>query len=220
MLIYKEGKNFHNSEDISNYINEVIKELHLVKDKVVREVVIQKLSKETGVMPETLLSLLSKEEKIDKPAIVIFPKKEAAMQSKYQKACERIIFYMLHYKEVIRLFNESSVFIPIQEYRYLACEIVSFYTKYQCISIADFMAYLGDKKELADTLSKVLILPLPETYIGEEIEDYIDVLNACTVEMEIKRLQNVFQSSSDGDKAHIANQIMELRKGVNTNGTD
>ncbi|MDD4643830.1 MAG: DNA primase [Bacilli bacterium] len=221
MFIYKEGKNLNNSDDVSNYIDNVIKELNLVKDKIVREIIIQKLSKETGVSVETLLSLLNKEELSTKVAITKPPKEKYKMQSKYEKAYERLLFYMLKYKEVIRLFDDSDVFIPVKEYRYLACEIISFYKKYGDINIADFIAYLGSKKELMEILSQIIMLPLPEEYSREEIDDYIKVLNDYTVEIEIKRLEGVLKECSvDTDRANIANQIMELRKGVDLDGNN
>jgi DNA primase len=221
MIIYKDGKNLHNSEDISNYINEVIKEVNLVKDKIVAEVAIQRLSKETGISIETISSLLVKEEKANIKELPKLVKKEVKIQNKYQEAYERLLFYMLRHKEVIRLVDESDVFIPEQEYRYLACEIISFYKKYETISIADFIAYLQDKKELIETLNKIMYLPLPEDYIREEIDDYIKVLNDYTISLEIKRLETLFKSSNSGlDKANIANQIMELKKGVDTNGSN
>jgi DNA primase len=221
MTIYKSGKNLHNSEDISNYINEVIKEVNLVKDKIVAEVAIQKLSKETGVSTETITSLLAKEEKANIKEVPKVIKKEIKIPNKYQEAYERLLFYMLRHKEVIRLVDESDVFIPSQEYRYLFCEIISFYKKYETISIADFITYLEDKKELLDTLNKVMYLPLPEDYIREEIDDYIKVLNDYTITLEIKRLEEIFKNTnSEIDKANIANQIIELKKGVDTNGNN
>jgi DNA primase len=219
MIIYKNGKNLHNSEDVSNYINEVIKELNLVKDNIVREITIQKLNKETGVSIETLSSLINKGEKQSKELIPNNKKKEIKLQNRYQESYERLLFYMLRHKEVIRLFDESDVFIPAQEYRYLACEIVSFYNKYQSIDIADFMAYLEDKKELLNTLSKIMFLPLPEDYVREEIDDYIKVLNEYTVDLEIKRLEELMKNTTSViDKANIVNKIIQLKKGVDING--
>ncbi|MDD2203557.1 MAG: DNA primase [Bacilli bacterium] len=220
MIVYKEGKNLHNSNDVSNYINEVIKELNLVKDNIVREITIQKLSKETGVMVSTLTSLVNKNDKANQSTQVVSTKKEIKIRNKYQKAYESLLFYMLKYKEVIRLFDESNAFIPDKEYRFLACEIMDFYKKFQKIDIADFIAYLGDKKEFINTLSEIIRLPLPENYIREEIDDYIKVLNEYSILMEAQMLTDNFdRSNSDSDKAHIANQILELKKGVDTNGT-
>ena len=218
MIVYKEDKNLKNSNDVSNYIKEVIKELKLVKDNIVRDLTLQKLSDETGVSLTTIASLLTKEENNEKKTIKVVkttPKKV----DRYQKAYQGLLFYMLRYKEVIRIVDESNVFIPSKQHRYVACEIVSFYEKYGQINMADFIAYLGDKKELVDIVNQLFDLPLPEEYIREEIDDYIKVLNEYTINLEIKRLEEVLKNSnSDIDKASIANKIMGLKKGVDNNG--
>lgn len=211
MIIYKENKNLQNSVDVSNYINEVIKELKFVNDKIVRDLVLQKLSNETGVSLNTISSIIKKEEtnKIIKPELIKPPKK----MNRYEKAYKGLLFYMLRYKEVIRIVDDSNVFIPNREHRLLACEITSFYEKYENINIADFTAFLGDKKELVEIVNQIFDLPLPEEYINEEIDDYIKVLNEYTVNLEQKRLEELMkESKSDIDKADIAKKIIELKK--------
>lgn len=215
MTVFKADKNMSNSSDVSNYINEVIKELNLVKDNIVREITIQRLSKETGVKEDTLYSLLNKEVSAPKKEQQSI-KKEVTIPNKYQLACQNLIFYMLRYKEVIRFFNDSDVFIPVANYRYLACEILTFYKKYGDIVIADFIAYLEDKKELLDVLNKITALDLPEQYHREEIDDYIKTLNDYMIELTKQKLQTEFKNSED--KVAIANKIMELRKGVSEDG--
>ncbi len=211
MIIYKENKNLQNSVDVSNYINEVIKELKFVNDKIVRDLVLQKLSNETGVSLNTISSIIKKEEtnKIIKPELI----KPSKKMNRYEKAYKGLLFYMLRYKEVIRIVDDSNVFIPNREHRLLACEITSFYEKYENINIADFTAFLGDKKELVEIVNQIFDLPLPEEYINEEIDDYIKVLNEYTVNLEQKRLEELMkESKSDIDKADIAKKIIELKK--------
>lgn len=133
--------------------------------------------------------------------------------NRYEKAYKGLLFYMLRYKEVIRIVDDSNVFIPNREHRLLACEITSFYEKYENINIADFTAFLGDKKELVEIVNQIFDLPLPEEYINEEIDDYIKVLNEYTVNLEQKRLEELMkESKSDIDKADIAKKIIELKK--------
>ena len=226
MSIYKEGKNFHNSEDISNYINEIVHELNLITDNIVREVTINKLNKETGVSVGTITSLLEREDKkINKVNIVVpLIKKESSINiapDKYEVACKNLLFYMLRHKEVVRTFDESNVFIPIKEYRYLALEIVSYYNKFKDISIADFLAYLGDKEELIDTCKKIMNLSLPEGMITssvfkEEIDDYIKALNVeYTADLENKQIKTQFkESTDDSEKGALGLKFTELKKGV------
>src|SRR5690606_21097286 len=95
MIIYKENKNLQNSVDVSNYINEVIKELKFVNDKIVRDLVLQKLSNETGVSLNTISSIIKKEEtnKIIKPELI----KPSKKMNRYEKAYKGLLFYMLRY---------------------------------------------------------------------------------------------------------------------------
>lgn len=221
MIVYKEGKNFHNSDDVANYINEVINELHLVKDNIVKEIVLQRLSKETGVLVQTLLSLINQKENNDKVSVATPKKKENIIQNKYQKAYTNLLFHMLKHEEVIRLVDESGVFIPQSQYRHLAGAIVSFYQKFQNIKEADFIAYLGEKQELIDTLKIIMNSPLQETYTKEEIDDYIKLLNDYLIELEIKKLEDMINTASDEEKIEIASKItnlkIKLKEGVEPN---
>ena len=212
MIIMKKDYNFQNSNDISAYINKVIVELDKIDDKIVSDYTINKLSDDTKVSKEIIKDLIKKR---NKPLIII--KEKEPMINKYQKAYETLLYYMLKYVEVIRAFDENNVFVPAPNYRYLACEILSFYNKYKTIDIADLIAYLEDKSELISALGKINNLDLPETYIKEEIDDYIKLLNEYPVEiMEKKKLEKAYQDAlTDEEKIKIANQLLELKKGVN-----
>lgn len=220
MIAHKEGKNFNNSADVSAYVKEIISELGHINDEILKEITITKLSKEAGVSVETINNILNKEVKIskveeNKPA----PKKAIANKNKYEKAEQRLLFYMLKHKEVIRIFENHHCYMNSQSYRYLANEIVYFYKNYDDINIADFIAYLGDKKELVDVTSGIISLDLPETYSYEEINDYINVLNEQTVEIEITRLNQLFKAESNPlSKAEIAKTIADLKQGSDING--
>ncbi len=214
MIVLKKDYNFENSNDISEYINKIIDELNKIDNNIITDYTINKLSEETKVSKDIIKDLVKKQ---NRPIIV--KKEKEVMISKYQKAYETLLYYMLKYVEVIRAFDEQSVFIPTANYRYLACEIVSFYNKYKSIDIADLIAYLEDKNELVLTLGKINSLDLPETYIKEEIDDYIKLLNDYPIEiMEKKKLEKAYQEAiTDEEKINIANQILDLKKGVNIN---
>ena len=66
-----------------------------------------------------------------------------------------------------------------------------------------------------DTINKVNKDNAKETYNLEEIEDYINVIRDYNVKEEIKRLTNKMKNLTDPlDKAKIAEEIVELKKGV------
>ncbi len=207
---YKNNTNFENSEEISNYIKNVISELKNESNEVIVEITLKKLSDETNVSVVTLNNMLKNEKStIIKPVEI---KKRMIALDKYDKAERRLIFYMLRYPEVIKIYEKNKCFFPGQNFRYLVNEIMSYYKKYEQINIADFIAFLGDKEELVAALSLVNVMDISENYTNEEIMDYIYLLNDYNVEQEIKRLTNIFKSETDCDrKTEIAKEISKLK---------
>lgn len=210
-LIYKQSINFNNPEEISAYINKVIKELQLVDDIIVRELTIEKLSKETGVSKESIQSLMKPVERVKTLEVI---KKPSLMKNKYEKAEEYLLYYMLKHKEVIRIFIDSGVFLSNQTRRYLASEMVSFYHKFNHISEADFMTVITDKPELFEEYKKISSLGLKEEYTHEEINDYINVISSGVVQKEKKRLETLIKMETDPiKKMELANQALEILRG-------
>ncbi len=209
---YKKNTNFDDSESISNYIKNVINELENETDKLVRELVIKNLSEETKISVITLNNLLKNKNYETKPK-----KKEEKKVSlnKYEKAERRLIFYMLRYEEVLKMYERNKCFFPTQKFRFLVNELLYFYKKYNRLNIADFIAFLNGKDELIEALSLVDNMNIPENYFIDEIKDYIDLLNNYGVELEVKRLNNLFKSEVDENKKiEIAKKIADLKVSV------
>lgn len=208
--LYKKEINFNNAEDISHYINKVIKELQLVDDNIIRELTIKKLSAETNVSVESIESLLTP---VSKPKNDVIIKKPNVVKDKYVKAEENLLFYMLKHKEVIRIFSDSGAFFSNQQRRYLASEIIGFYKKYNYINEADFITYLADKPEILEELKKIIKLDLKEEYTHEEINDYLRVIESNLIINEINRLRRVYTEEEESSKKEIIlKEIMELEK--------
>ncbi len=214
MNFYRRDKDLTNSDDLTQYIKEVIEALVPLKDPILNDLTLKKLSDETGVLFNTLNDTLKNKIAIDKKMIKEkHPKQLYSLINKYQKAEQRMLYYMLKNKEVITIYESHKCFFPSQIYRYLVNEIMFFYRRYQVLEIADFITYLGEKKELLDALKQLLNLDLPEHYSKEEIYDYIEILNQAAINEELKRLNDLFKVENDLlVKAGLANQIASLRK--------
>lgn len=204
---YRSITNFNNSEEISNYIKNVLSELNLVEDKIVKEIILKKLSDETNISFSTINGLLKENTK----------KKEKKQENKvtfnkYEKAERRLIFYMIRYPEVIRIYENNKCNFPTKEFRFLASEIIYYYNKHNCLSIADFLSYLNDKEELLEAFKKIDTLNINENYCYEEIMDYINLLNDYSIKERIKSLTNEFKKENDFiKKTEIAKEISELK---------
>ena len=204
---YRSITNFNNSEEISIYIKNVLSELNLVEDKIVKEIILKKLSDETNISFSTINGLLKENTK----------KKEKKQENKvtfnkYEKAERRLIFYMIRYPEVIRIYENNKCNFPTKEFRFLASEIIYYYNKHNCLSIADFLSYLNDKEELLEAFKKIDTLNINENYCYEEIMDYINLLNDYSIKERIKILTKEFKKENDFiKKTEIAKEISELK---------
>lgn len=206
----KKGKNLSSTEDTAKYINELILELNKIDDDILKDVTIKKIATEMNIDEDLIISHL-------KPKEIKPEKKEVplASASKYEKAESSLVYYMLKSPEVITIYNNKVTYIPNKEYRVLARDISAFYKNFGFINEADFIDYVECDPDIMETISKINKENTKETYTLEEIEDYINVIKEYNVNEEIKRLKNKMKNLTDPlDKAKIAEEIVELKKGV------
>lgn len=208
---YKKNTNFDNTEDVSKYIKDVVKELENEDDKLIRELTVKNLSTDTGLSVNTINNLIRKQTVKEKQIQI---KKEVVRLDKYQKAERELIYYMVRYEEVLKMFERNRCFFPNQAFRFLSNELIYFYRKYDRLDIADFLTFLNGKDELIVALKEVENLNIPENYSIEAIQNYIDLLNDYGRELEIKRLNNLVKNEVDEDKKiEIINEITKLKVG-------
>lgn len=204
---YKRDTNFSNSDDVSNYIKNVVLELSNVEDSIIREITIKKLSDDTNISVATINGMLKVKKKVNTKHV-----DKPKMLNKYQKAERRLIFYMIRYPEVIRIYEKNKCYFPTQEFRYLVSEIIHYYNKNSGLVVADFLSYLSDKKELLDAFNIIDVMNISENYTYEEIMDYINLLNDYSVKEQIRRLTMEFKKETDSiKKVEIAKEISELK---------
>lgn len=240
----KDGKNLNNNEDLTDYINGVIKEVKIIDDEILRELTLKKISNEINISFETLMGKLWKELESDKVTIpenldvpyqepineipTFIPKKTKKIKpitphimNKYVKAERKILYYMLHDKEITYRYEKVFPYLPTKIYRFLSSEIMYFVKKYDTISISDFLNYLSGKQELIDLVGEILNFDYSKDYTEEEITDYFKVLREYNFKSEVNRLSEELKTETDLErKIELANKIMNLKKGVESNGRD
>lgn len=207
----KEIYNLNDSVELAKYVNLIIEDLKQVEDDVQREISINKLSKESNLEVEFIKSKLkSTEKKVIKD---ILPKPKV-INSKYDEAQKKLIYYMLIDKNVILMYKKKVTHMPIDRYRNLANDIRFFYDDYNYINVSDFMNKILSDDEKIKTLSEILSMELKENYSEEEIEDYINAINEYNTLNNVDALKNkVFTTNGQKSKAEIAEEILKIRKG-------
>ncbi|MDO5568843.1 MAG: DNA primase [bacterium] len=216
MLILKKNKDMSNINEVSKYIEEVIDEIITINDEILGELKLKQLSKEFDidykVLKKQYLTKSKNKVRIKKTVDVV--EKQIVRRSKYELAQRSLIYYMLIDEEVINLFENNISYLPVENYRFLANEVVHYYHKYGNIVLADFMSYLIDNNNLFLTLSSIIDDCLKSEYSIEEINDYIKVINEYNINNEIKKLEIKINNEVDPlEQAKLLDKIMEI-KGV------
>ena len=217
----KEKVDFRSDEETANYINQVLKETTKVQDSIRVEIILKKLAKEFDLSYNTLemrFRELEKPKPKDAPVVVTYNKKEKK-KTKYEKAMEQILYFMLNNDWVISQFEKERIIFPNEESRLLASEIVYYYTTYGNINVPDFYTYVQDKDEVVNFLNDILASNYLESTTKDELFKYFGVIREYSRTQEIKRLTDSLKKEVDPmEQAKIAEKIRKLRIGDNKNG--
>ena len=169
--VFKDDIDLTNSEDLAKYTNMMLKEISKITDEVLREISINKLALETNLDKDFLIS------KLDKPKEkkeYIEPKKEKKRLNKYEKSQQRLLYYMLKDKRVVKMYDKKITHMSVDRYRHLAFQISFLVKKHGHITIADLMSEIYDDEESIKTIGEITSLNLKDDYTVEEIDDYLN----------------------------------------------
>ena len=208
--LLKREYNLNNTEELASYINTMIKEIDNIDDDILREVSINKLSKETGVDIDLIKSKLTEKETVN---IEIKPKKEIKKLNKYIKSEQYLIYYMLQSNDVIKMYQKKITHMPTETYRHLAFQIDMFYKEHGFINSADLITYLKDDIESIKALGEITSLNLPSEINYETIEDYLNNIREYNEKNQTNIYKNKLRSENDYKrKLELANKALEIKK--------
>ena len=201
----KNDKNMTQTVDKAKYVSEAIEQLNKIDDDILKEVTLKKISKETDLDIEFLKDKLNKKETKE----IIKPIKKVKT-NKYIIAEMSLLYYMLRSEDVIKMFDNRTVYFPTKEYRLLAHEINYFYKNNGYINEADFMTDLDD--DMIKVVGEVESLDLKEEYTNNLIIDYINAIEEKNITDEINRLTKLMLEETDEiKKITIAQKIIDLK---------
>ena len=206
----KKNKDFSNPDDVAKYVNKIINDLNNIDDDILKELTLKKVSEESKLDIDYLRSKLTNKKEI-KQENNVNNKKSDKKITKYQKAEENLIFYMLKSPEVIKLYDKKVTYMPDDDYRSLAREISYFYKKYGYVNSADLISSIRDEK-IIKALGKIEMLTLKEDYSINEIEDYINTIWDYNLNFEIEALKEKIKKETEPiEKAKLAQKIVDLK---------
>ena len=208
----KSNKNLNDSVELAKYINEAILSINEIDDDILKEIKAKELSSEFDISLETIKSKLTTKEVKPKE---IAKSKKIILNDKYRKSEIRIIYLMLNNKEVIRKYEKNLGFLPSDDMKKLANEIVYFKEINGGWDYADFITYVMNRPWLKGSLDIVLNTEQSEEYSKEELEDYFTTIKKFEVEKQINKLTNKMKETLDiEEKIKIAKRIENIKKDV------
>lgn len=210
LVINKKNHDFNDFKEISSYLESIKSELSKINDKVVYELTVKKLSKETGVDIDTINSMV---DKVPKTTSVIIDRRKELKKDRYEKAEEYLIHYMLENEHVIEIYKNKVSFLTNKTLSVLAMEILEFYEKNGYISITDFTIFLEDNKELIDEALRINDFNLPKKVTEDVINDYIKTIDKGILNNEIEKLKNEIKKETDvAKKITLSEKLRSLKK--------
>ncbi len=214
MNYFKQNKNLDNVEDLTDYINDVLKSLASNDDPILREVTLNKLAKEHDLSLDVLKKKLEANTTVEvKKEVVEVPEKEVVRKDKYMKGSEKILYFMMNGYEYIEEYQKKLGYFSEPLYREIANEIIYFAEANETITVADFITYVTDKSEIKDKVMEIVNDSINDELTIEAMDEYILAVSKVMKQNEIKRLKLLMKSELDVDKKmKIAMQIVELKK--------
>ena len=209
----KKDYNLASVSDKMSYINKVLEELVNEKDYIKREIVLKNLAKDTDVWYNTLeKKLLEFDTNHNSKENVLIESVSKKHKTKYEKAMDSLIYYMLNSVEAITLVENSRVFIPSKNISLLVNEIIYYYHKYGRINEADFYIYLEGNEELQRVYHEILQDEYPCEVSSQIVLETLKVIRVSSIALEIKRLENLIKNeTSVTEQMRLLEEIRVLR---------
>lgn len=209
MKLLKKDKNLNKVDDVSKYINQVIKELNKSSDEVLIDLTVNKLVEEFNIDKNVLLNKIIKAESPKAVKIEATPKKKI---SKNHRLASTLLYYMMNDVKYIKLYEQELSYIPEKKYMDIANDILAFYLKYNYINIADFIT----NEIESDYYNNVL--DIIDSNIDTELIDneYVGIINKIKIwidDNKIEELKIKLQNVTDiNEKLSITDEIARLKK--------
>lgn len=208
--IDKSKTNFNDYNEISTYLKNVSKELEKIDDKVVYELTVNKLSKETGVSCDTINDMVKS---MPKNEIKVITKRTSLKKDKYQKAEEYLVHYMLRNVDAVLIYQNNVSYLNDPILSKIAMQILEFYEINRYINITDFTVFLEDKTDLIEKSLIIDDLRLPDEVNVDILMDYVKTIDEGILKREIEKTKKQIKEEMDvAKKISLTEKLRNLKK--------
>ena len=215
---FKKDKDLTKVDDLASYIKEIIGDLKNIPDALTRELTLKQISEEYQISLDLLKSELEKTE--IKKVVETPPKKlEKKRISKYDKACQNIIYFMMNDGKFVERFLKELGYFSEKKYRNIANEIVYYYEANKKIELSSFISFISTKDYIVDDAMDIIRSSKVEDLQMDAFLEFILVAKKEMTKREIQELKEKMARSMDAnEELELAKKILDLKKGCVGNG--
>lgn len=209
---YKKNKDLSKTNDLVKYIKEIIDSIKDLDDELMREITIKKMSDEYDIPLELLKQELAKVVK-PKDEVIVQPKQQIKKKlSKYNIACQNILYFMMNDGKYIVAFEKELGYFNSSVYRNLANEIIDYYEQMGTIDLASFLALMETKDFLYDEVMSIIKSVNLEELDMESFLDFVKAAENEGIKEEIKEIKEKIKVELDENKKiELGNKLLKLK---------
>lgn len=209
----KENKNLNNTQELTDYIKDVIKSLEYA-DELERDITISKICNEYHIDKNIILNNLKPiVKKESKPVTKVKEKK-----TRYDLAASELIYAMLINKDFYKIYMDKLGYLKNKDEVDTSIMIGGYIKKHGNIDISGFLDYIINQENVSNYVTKVLSTNLKENIDVKEFCDILDTVLKCINEEEILDLQDRIKKENDiAKKISLINELTKLKKGCGNN---
>lgn len=212
---FKKNKDLNKTEDLVSYIKEMMQSIKDIDDELTRNLTIRKMSEDYNI-PLDLL-----EGELEKISVVSKKKEEPKVKrlekvkiSKYDIACQNIIYFMMNNNIFIEKFKSDLGIFRTKKYRNIANLIMYYQDLNENINLSSFITFVEEKGELYDDVMEIVRNVNIDELTMETFKGYINAALKETSKEEILEIKKQLNEELDENKKMmLLNKLVELKKG-------
>lgn len=211
---FKKNKNLNEASDLAEYVKAVVESLRISNDEILKEVTLQKLSKDYNISYAVLKEQLGETKNSVIQNNTKKEKQEKRIKSSYDKACDKILYYMMHSKDFVKMYQTKLGIFPDKEHRRIAKEILGYLDKNKQITVADFITY-AETTDLKDEIMAIISNEHEMNLTEDGMMELLQIIQKKIKKNEIENLKAEIKKEYDvNKKVAILEKIAEIKKEV------
>ena len=210
---FKKDKDLSKIDDLASYIKLIIGDLKNVSDDLTRELMLKKLSEDYHISLDLLYGELKKID-IKKNKVESVKKLDKIKYSKYDKACQNILYFMMNDGVFIQKFQNELGYFDEKKYRNVVNEIIYYYEIHKVMELSSFISFVSTKDYIYDDVMEIIKTCSISNFDMVTFEEFLKVAKEEMVKKEIEELKIKLANSMDAnEELELAQKILDLKKG-------